>query len=82
MNTEWADAHCSTSSMWEDARSNVCKTESIKDKLHDHGPTGGSRCSAVVVYMHLAGCSIQLPSIKTAISTVIIATEKTVYLSV
>lgn len=67
--------------MWEDAWSNVCKTESIMDKVHEHGPTGGSRCSAVV-YMHFAGCSIQLPRIKTAISTVILATEKGVYLSV
>jgi hypothetical protein len=61
--------------MWEDARSNVCKTESITDKVHDHGPTGGSRCSAVV-YMHIAGCSIQLPGIKTAVYTATIATEK------
>jgi hypothetical protein len=61
--------------MWEDARSNVCKIESITDKVHDHGPTGGSSCSAVV-YMHLAACSKQLPRIKTAVSTVAIATEK------
>lgn len=75
MNTEWVDVNYSTSGMWEDARSNVCKTESIPDNVHDHGPTGGFRCSTVV-YMHLAGCSIQLLRIKTAVYTVIIATEK------
>jgi hypothetical protein len=58
-------------------RSNVCKTESITGKVHDYGPTGGSICSAVA-YMHLA----DLPRIKTAMSTVILATEKRLYLSV
>jgi hypothetical protein len=66
--------------MWEDARSIVCKTESITDEVHGHGPIGGSRCSAVV-YMHLGGCSTQFPRIKTAVSTGIVATEKGVYLS-